>query len=203
MKNNSQIYVFDTESGELYTDGIVHESYSEKILSRKLGGFEPILPPNENEEEENKRFVFLTQKDVNDIIIQHLTFRNPIVDNLRFQKKYEFDKEPIDTDKLHFRMDLLKEEYEETLSALENKDAEEFVDGLTDLVVIALGTLHLSGVSVNKAWSEVYRANMSKVRGVKPGREQSGGFDVIKPEGWKAPDHSDNHGDLDGLLSKT
>ena len=203
MKNNSQIYVFDTESGELYTVGIVHDSYIEKILSRKLGGFEPILPPNENEEEENKRFVFLTQKDVNDIIIQHLTVRNPIVDNLRFQKKYEFDKEPIDTDKLHFRMDLLKEEYEETLSALENKDAEEFVDGLTDLVVIALGTLHLSGVSVNKAWSEVYRANMSKVRGVKPGREQSGGFDVIKPEGWKAPDHSDNHGDLDGLLSKT
>jgi hypothetical protein len=43
---------------------------------------------------------------------------------------------------------------------------------------------------------------MSKVRGIKPGREQSGGFDVIKPEGWKGPNHEDNHGKLREIFSK-
>lgn len=126
---------------------------------------------------------------------------NPIIDNVVFQKKYGFDSEPLTSDKLKFRMDLLKEEFAETMDAFRDSDAEEWVDGHIDLLVIALGNLHLAGVDINKAWAEVYRANMSKIRGVKPGREQSGGFDVIKPEGWVAPSHKDNHGKLDEIFS--
>lgn len=125
---------------------------------------------------------------------------NPIEDNVEFQTKYEFDKEPLTYEKLKFRMDLLKEEFGETSDAFKDSDAEEWVDGHIDLIVIALGNLHLAGVDIKKAWREVFRANMSKVRGVKPGREQSGGFDVIKPEGWVAPSHQDNHGKLDDIL---
>lgn len=98
-------------------------------------------------------------------------------------------------------MSLLREEFEETWTAHLNGDAEEIVDGHIDLLVIAIGNLYLAGVDVEKAWDEVFRANMSKVRGVKPGRESSGGFDVYKPEGWKAPSHKDNHGVLDELFS--
>jgi hypothetical protein len=43
---------------------------------------------------------------------------------------------------------------------------------------------------------------MSKERGIKKGREQSGGFDVIKPEGWVAPNHGDNYGNLPTLFSE-
>lgn len=134
--------------------------------------------------------------------VRAVSSKNPIIDNVYFQKKYGFDSEPLTYDKLKFRMDLLREEFTETMDAFRDSDAEEWVDGHIDLIVIALGNLHLAGVGINKAWGEVYRANMSKIRGVKPGREQSGGFDVIKPEGWKAPSHEDNHGKLDEIFSK-
>ncbi len=123
-------------------------------------------------------------------------------DNVAFQKKFGFDSEPLDKEKLSFRMSLLNEEFHETFKAYQDEDAEEWVDGHIDLLVIALGNLHLAGVDIEKAWAEVVRANMSKERGIKKGREQSGGFDVIKPEGWKGPDHSDNHGTLDELFKK-
>ena len=124
-----------------------------------------------------------------------------IEDNKNFQAKYEFDKEPLVYDKLKFRNDLLSEEFNEIQDALESGDAEEWVDGHIDLLVIAIGNLHLAGVDIKKAWREVFRANMSKIRGVKPGREQSGGFDVIKPEGWIAPNHGDNHGNLKEIFN--
>lgn len=123
-----------------------------------------------------------------------------IKDNKDFQTKFKFDAEPMDLEKLDFRLQLLREEFLETVQACENFDAEEVVDGHIDLIVIALGNLYLLGVDIEKAWDEVFRANMSKVRGVKPGREQSGGFDVTKPEGWKKPNHNDNHGVLDELF---
>lgn len=126
-----------------------------------------------------------------------------IEDNKAFQKKFGFDEEPFTYEKLKFRMSLLAEEYGETLHAFEHDDWEEWVDGHIDLLVIALGNLHLAGVDVEKAWNEVFRANMSKIRGVKPGREESGGFDVMKPEGWKAPSHKDNHGVLDDIYQTT
>lgn len=125
-----------------------------------------------------------------------------VEDNKAFQAKYGFDEEEFTLDKLRFRMSLLTEEFDETLQAMEEHNAEEWVDGHIDLIVIALGNLHLAGVDVNKAWEEVCRANMSKIRGVKPGREQSGGFDVMKPAGWKAPNHGDNHGKLSKIFKK-
>jgi predicted HAD superfamily Cof-like phosphohydrolase len=116
-------------------------------------------------------------------------------------KKYGFDKEVFDSKKLDFRiLGLLTEEYEEILTALNNKDPEELVDGLIDLIVIAIGTLELSGVNVKQAWDEVMIANMSKERGTKKGREESGGFDLVKPEGWRAPSHKNNYGKLNDIL---
>lgn len=111
--------------------------------------------------------------------------------------KYGFDQETFDLDKLNFRLQgLLTEEYEETMQALYDKNPEEVVDGLIDLIVISIVTLELAGVDTQKAWDQVMVANMTKERGIKPGREQSGGFDLIKPDNWKSPDHTGNHGKL-------
>lgn len=116
-------------------------------------------------------------------------------------EKYKFDQEEFDQEKLNFRiLGLLTEEYEEILTALENKDAEEVVDGLIDLIVIAIGTLELASVDTQKAWDQVMVANMTKERGVKPGREESGGFDLIKPLGWEAPTHVSNLGYLPSIF---
>lgn len=117
-----------------------------------------------------------------------------------FIEKYGFKDQDINISKLSFRVSLLEEELYETQSALVNHDKEEFVDGLVDLVVVALGTLEMLDVDIEKAWSEVHKANMSKVVGIKPGREISGGFDLKKPDGWVGPSHKENVGRLEKIF---
>lgn len=96
---------------------------------------------------------------------------------------------------LEFRINFLKEELTETQNAFANRDAEEIVDGLIDLCVIAIGTLDAFKVDAQTAWEEVFHANMSKEVGVKESRPNPLGLpDLIKPEGWTAPSHENNHG---------
>lgn len=124
-----------------------------------------------------------------------------IFDDVReLYDEYGFFDKPFTHQNLKFRHSLLVEEYYETQRAFESGDAEEFVDGLIDLIVIAAGTLELAGVDGKTAWLEVLRANSEKKVGVKKGREQSKGFDLTKPKGWKAPDHTNNHGKLDEII---
>jgi len=102
---------------------------------------------------------------------------------------------------LKFRLSMCKEELDETLDALDAKDPEEIVDGLIDLCVFAIGTLDVFGVDANDAWDRVYEANMAKSPGVKEGRPNKFGLpDLIKPDGWVAPSHIGNHGNLNKAL---
>ena len=98
---------------------------------------------------------------------------------------------------MQFRIGMMQEELDETKSAFENKNAEEMVDGIIDLCVFAIGTLEVFGVNAEKAWDEVYKANMSKEVGVKEGRPNPLGLpDLIKPKGCKGPSHEGNHGNI-------
>ena len=98
---------------------------------------------------------------------------------------------------LKFRMDFIKEEFNETLFAVDNNDPEEIVDGLIDMCVVAIGTLDAFGVDAYTAWDNVHTANMAKEVGVKPSRPNPLGLpDLIKPEGWQAPSHEGNHGEF-------
>ena len=102
---------------------------------------------------------------------------------------------------LMFRMLMINEELHETLQAVNTGNSEEIVDGLIDLCVFAIGTLDVFGVDANKAWDEIYRANMDKKAGVKPGRPNPFGLpDLLKPAGWQGPNHEDNHGDFSYAL---
>ena len=121
-------------------------------------------------------------------------------------KKYGVDKWMNDEktyDGIHlrkymkFRIGMMQEELDETKTAFDKKDAEEMVDGMIDLCVFAIGTLEVFGVDANKAWDEVYKANMSKEVGIKEGRPNPLGLpDLVKPEGWTGPEHKDNHGNI-------
>jgi predicted HAD superfamily Cof-like phosphohydrolase len=115
--------------------------------------------------------------------------------------KYGFDAETPTLKKLMFRLDLLTEELNEVKQAVGSAEAEEVVDGLIDLTVVALGTLAAFKVDIQEAWNEVHRANMAKERGIKPGREHSGGFDLVKPPGWKGPQHFGNTGRLETVFN--
>ena len=102
---------------------------------------------------------------------------------------FPIPKEPqlIDPELMSDRMNFLNEELAETGEAYDEDDLPEVIDGLIDLIVVAVGTLALMGVDSQAHWNEVLRANMAKESGVKPGRTMR--YDLYKPEGWVPPDH--------------
>jgi NTP pyrophosphatase (non-canonical NTP hydrolase) len=98
---------------------------------------------------------------------------------------------------LKFRGAFIQEELNELQIAISQDNKEEIVDALIDIAVVALGTLDMFNVDIDKAWSEVHVANMSKEPGIKEGRPNPLGLpDLVKPEFWQAPTHKDNLGDL-------
>lgn len=125
---------------------------------------------------------------VSDINAMHVHYKvHPVIDKMDGPTLNKF---------LQFRIAFLQEELDEMKSA---KSAEDVVDALIDLCVVAIGTLDSFGVDSYKAWDEVLEANMNKETGVKPSRPNPLGLpDLIKPAGWVGPDHSGNH----GLLTK-
>ena len=96
---------------------------------------------------------------------------------------------------MKFRMNFIREEFNETIAAAKNADAEEIVDGLIDICVVAIGTLDAFDIDVYKAWDEINRANLSKEPGIKESRPNPLGLpDLMKPDGWVGPSHKNNIG---------
>ena len=110
-------------------------------------------------------------------------------------KVREFDEEKL-RKFLDFRISFLQEELDEMKTA---KNADDVVDALIDLCVVAIGTLDAFDCDSNEAWDRVHAANMAKEVGIKASRPNPLGLpDLIKPEGWTAPTHAG----LEGLLTK-
>ena len=107
-----------------------------------------------------------------------------------FQSFLELGPETMTRDRLiKFRLEFLKEELAEYEKAVLEGDAVGQIDALVDLEYVLLGNAYLSGFdSYDKHFDAVHNANMRKEKGLKPGREASGGFDAIKPEGWIGPE---------------
>ena len=129
-------------------------------------------------------------------------FHDMVVMHQKFGVDKWMDKEKISKDSrlneyMKFRISMMQEELDETKVAFENKNEEEVVDGIIDLCVFAIGTLEVFGVDANKAWDQVYHANISKEVGIKEGRPNPLGLpDLVKPEGWEGPSHEGNHGNI-------
>jgi len=83
----------------------------------------------------------------------------------------------------NLRWSLIDEEVGETLDAIRNDDLIELADGITDSIVVLLGTAISYGIDIRPVWDEVHRTNMAKVGG--PKREDG---KMLKPEGWRPPD---------------
>lgn len=120
------------------------------------------------------------------------------INYMHYHYKFHPAIEKLDRDKLiallKFRVDFLDEELTELKTA---ETAEDVVDALIDLCVVAIGTLDQFGVDAYRAWDAVMKANMAKAVGIKPERPNPLGLpDLIKPPGWTAPSHEGNHGRL-------
>lgn len=111
------------------------------------------------------------------------------------EKIRKFDKEKLKKF-LEFRISFLQEELDEMKNAM---TADDVVDALIDLCVVAIGTLDAFDIDSKEAWDRVHHCNMMKEVGIKESRPNPLGLpDLIKPAGWYAPTHVDNV----GLLSK-
>ena len=110
----------------------------------------------------------------------------------QFHKKFGFEKNekvgiPDNNELVNFRTSFLMEELAEYTQAITKKDSAGALDALVDIVYIALGTAWLFNLPFEKAWNEVQKANMSKVRAKSKSKKRGTAFDVIKPKGWEAP----------------
>ena len=74
------------------------------------------------------------------------------------------DTASFSTDKINkLRIDLIKEELEELILAMKNKDLLEVADALTDILYVTYGAGHAFGINLDKCFEEVQNSNMSKL----------------------------------------
>lgn len=83
------------------------------------------------------------------------------------------------------RRQMVREEYDELMLALDERDLVEVTDGCIDLCVVAIGLLVAFGIDPRPIWAEVQRTNVAK-RG--PGAWKSATGKMMKPPGWAGPD---------------
>lgn len=125
-----------------------------------------------------------------------------------FYTKFGFNKREIgerpNQGFMAFRLKFLAEELHETAQAAKQDDLENVLDGLVDLVYVAMGHAWLLNLDFAKAWDRVHEANMLKVRAQHAGESKRGSsFDVVKPKGWLKPNIAALIDPLDRLLKHT
>ena len=89
----------------------------------------------------------------------------------------------LSRDRRMLRAELIREEANEAIEAIEAGHLVEALDGLVDTIVVCLGTAVEMGLDLDPFWQEVHASNMAKVGG--PTREDG---KKLKPEGWVPPD---------------
>lgn len=135
---------------------------------------------------------------------------DPVRDIQEFHEKFglEYNGKPraLREDLASFRskfaqeeVDELKEAFKEIQEGINNGDDEavrdalaKSLDAIVDECYVAIGTAYTMGLDFKEAWNRVHAANMAKVRAERASDSKRGStFDVVKPEGWVAPNHDD------------
>jgi len=91
----------------------------------------------------------------------------------------------LESDQAHLYMNLISEEYGETLTAFKNKDMVEVADGLADMVWVIMGMASTLDIPFDEVWNEVKASNMSKFIDGKAIKDENG--KIMKPEGYFRP----------------
>ena len=91
----------------------------------------------------------------------------------------------LEGDQASLYMDLITEEYQETLSAFESSDLIEVADGLADMVWVIMGMCNSCGIDFDSVWQEVKASNLSKFPDGKAIKNEYG--KIMKPESYFKP----------------
>lgn len=128
------------------------------------------------------------QRLMNNVHDFHTKFGLKVRSSPPTRDDYEQEMESIahdgQTTLRQFRINLIREECNELIEALESKSLPEVAHEAADLIYVVLGTMVSLGVRMTPIWALVHAANMGKARGhLKP----------IKPEGWEPADEAIGH----------
>ena len=83
-------------------------------------------------------------------------------------------------------MNLISEEYGETLQAFKKQDLVEVADGLVDMVWVIMGMASTLDIPFDRVWEEVRASNMSKFVDGKAIKNKDG--KIMKPDSYFRPD---------------
>lgn len=92
----------------------------------------------------------------------------------------------IDSEQAKLYMNLITEEYLETLAAYQSKDLVEVADGLADMVWVIMGMASTLNIPFDAVWEEVRNSNMSKFVDGKAIKDENG--KIQKPDTFFRPD---------------
>jgi predicted HAD superfamily Cof-like phosphohydrolase len=91
----------------------------------------------------------------------------------------------LEGDQANLYMNLISEEYQETLAAFKSNDMIEVADGLADMVWVIMGMCNSCGIDFDSVWQEVKASNMSKFPDGKAIKNEHG--KIMKPESYFKP----------------
>ena len=91
----------------------------------------------------------------------------------------------LEGDQANLYMNLISEEYQETLAAFKSSDMIEVADGLADMVWVIMGMCNSCGIDFDSVWQEVKASNMSKFPDGKAIKNEHG--KIMKPESYFKP----------------
>ena len=92
----------------------------------------------------------------------------------------------LKNDQTRLYMNLIEEEFNETLNAFIEDDLVEVADGLADMVWVIMGMCNSAGIDFDKIWKEVKSSNMSKFVEGKFIKNDAG--KIMKPKTYFKPD---------------
>ncbi len=94
-------------------------------------------------------------------------------------QKVVFTPTRLDPETLELRLNLVREEAEELLEAIEANDLVAIAKEACDLLYVVNGTATSCGIDLDEPWDIVHRSNMLKIEG----KIRADGK-RLKPEGW-------------------
>ena len=107
-----------------------------------------------------------------------------------FHEKFDLEVigKNLPVDVANYRVGFLQEELDEIKKGYQDGNNEEVLDGLVDLVYVALGTAYFHGFDFNEAFRRVHVANLNKQRASDSTESKRGSsLDLVKPEGSAKP----------------
>ena len=91
----------------------------------------------------------------------------------------------LKNDQTQLYMNLIEEEFKETLNAFIEDDLVEVADGLADMVWVIMGMCNSCGIDFDSVWQEVKASNMSKFPNGKAIKNEHG--KIMKPDSYFKP----------------